>query len=240
VAPVAERCRVTDVDRPEVTGPRIDVAEQLPMEQLEVSHVVPSLDPLPTQLMESSGDDVGFGPPQILAIRETEQVDQDTGLGVDVWIVAQCWCRATVRLTSSSSSISPLAAERASARNSGVGSRCSSRVDAMASSIESAALSAGAVGAVGRGAIHQGYRSDRGSGSLAEPMHGQSSGPCSVRPCPVGHGPGRHRVQVCGFGHEGIWQEGLGLEEWSERGPGDPCAVVEDAGARGMTAEYNP
>lgn len=40
VAPVAEGRRAGDVHRPEVAGPGVDVAEQVPVERLEVGDVV--------------------------------------------------------------------------------------------------------------------------------------------------------------------------------------------------------
>jgi hypothetical protein len=84
-----ERDGAGDVDGAEVTCPRVDVAEQVPVERLEVIEVVPAVDAVASELVPTGGDDLAFGTTQIGLGRATDEVAQDTGRMVEVGIVGQ-------------------------------------------------------------------------------------------------------------------------------------------------------
>src|SRR5207245_185928 len=122
MAPVAEKGGPSDVHGPEVAGPRVDVAEQMPVECLEVGDVVVARHRPEMELVQPGGDDVGLGSKKLIAVVDAEEVDQDAGLSIDVRVDAQRRWRVTDRSTSSSASSSPASTATASRRNSGVGS----------------------------------------------------------------------------------------------------------------------
>lgn len=150
VAPVAERRGARDVHCAEVTGPRIHVAEQVPVERLEVRHVVVARKRMQLEELSASEGEIGLGSLQLRGVIQPEEVDERAGVGIDVRVVAHRLWRASVRATSSSAASSPDATRRASWTTSGLGSRPSSRAEASASSTASSALTGGAAGVDGR------------------------------------------------------------------------------------------
>ncbi len=88
VVPVAQHAGADDVHRAELTGPRIDVDEEVAVERLEVRDVVRAVEAVVQELGVTGEGVVGLDQLQIVRIGDAEAVDKDPGVGIDVGVSA--------------------------------------------------------------------------------------------------------------------------------------------------------
>jgi hypothetical protein len=81
----AERsARLHDQDRAQLSGPRVDVLEDRPVERAQVVEVVPARQPAALQLVRPHGGEPPFRVLQLSPVGQAEAVAEDAGTGIQV------------------------------------------------------------------------------------------------------------------------------------------------------------
>jgi hypothetical protein len=76
-----------DLDRAQLTSPRVKTPEDLAMHGLQVSGVVVAEDESPLELSNANGGEPALTLRKLSRVANTEVVSQNIGTGVDVWII---------------------------------------------------------------------------------------------------------------------------------------------------------